>query len=192
MRKVLVSIVFLVVIPLNVRGGEFQDDLRARRLRIMDRLGPEAMLVLWSAPVQTYSRDVDFEYRQDSNLYYLTGIDQEETTLVLMPGNATRKEILFIKQRDPVREHWHGRLLSKEEATAQSGIHQVYLTSDFEHFVSEIFRSAPTGSTAMRHPASSSRSSRLWETEKPAWRWFWIQSLNLTDRWDRTWSSPTD
>ena len=139
MRKVLVSIAFFIVFPLNARGAEFQDDLRARRLRIMDRLGPEAMLILWSAPVQTYSRDVDYEYRQDSNLYYLTGIDQEETTLVLMPGNATRREILFIKQRDPVREHWHGRLLSKEEATAQSGIHQVYLTSEFEQFVSDIF-----------------------------------------------------
>ena len=119
----------------------------------MDRLGPEAMLILWSAPVQTYSRDVDYEYRQDSNLYYLTGIDQEETTLVLMPGNATRKEILFIKQRDPVREHWHGRLLSKEEATAQSGIDHVYLTSEFEHFVSEIFSQRAYG--VDRYAASS-------------------------------------
>ena len=39
----------------------------------MDRLGADAMLILWSAPTQRYSLDIDYEYRQDSNLYYLTG-----------------------------------------------------------------------------------------------------------------------
>jgi Xaa-Pro aminopeptidase len=153
LRKGFVSIAFFILISLPVRGGEFQDDLRARRQRIMDRLGPEAMLIVWSAPVQIYSRDVDYEYRQDSNFYYLTGIDQEETILVLMPGNATRKEILFIKPRDPVREHWQGRLLSKEEATAQSGIGHVYLGGEFESFVSEIFAQRSYG--VDRYAASS-------------------------------------
>ena len=39
----------------------------------MTRLGAETMLILWSAPTQRYSLDIDYEYRQDSNLYYLTG-----------------------------------------------------------------------------------------------------------------------
>jgi Xaa-Pro aminopeptidase len=120
-------------------AGDFQDDLRARRARVMERLGPESMLILWSAPPRTYSLDVDYEYHQDHNLYYLTGIDQEETTLVLMPGNATRKEILFIKERNPVREHWTGHLLSKEEAVAQSGVEQVYLSEQFEPFIDAVF-----------------------------------------------------
>jgi Xaa-Pro aminopeptidase len=97
------------------------------------------MLILWSAPPRTYSLDVDYEYHQDHNLYYLAGIDQEETTLVLMPGNATRKEILFIKERNPVREHWTGHLLSKEEAVAQSGVEQVYLNEQFEPFIDALF-----------------------------------------------------
>ena len=42
-------------------------------------------------PVRIYSNDVDYEFRQDSNLYYLTGIDQPNTILVLMPGNRERK-----------------------------------------------------------------------------------------------------
>ena len=54
----------------------------------MEKLGPDSVAVFWSAPPRVYSNDVDYEYRQDSNLLYLTDIDQEDTTLVLMPGNA--------------------------------------------------------------------------------------------------------
>jgi len=101
----------LTVAPL--RASEFSDDLAARRSRLMQRLGPDTMLVLLSAPTRVYSNDVDYEYHQDPNLYYLTGITQEDTALVLMPGNGTRREILFIKDRNPEREHWTGRLLSR-------------------------------------------------------------------------------
>src|SRR5439155_24409556 len=138
-----VFLVLLSFFPRLVTAGEFQDDLKARRARAMERLGPESMLILWSAPTRVYSRDVDYEYRQDSNLYYLTGIDQEDTTLVLMPGNLTHKEILFVRPWDPVREHWQGRVLTKDEATARSGIATVYLQNDFEPFVEAMFSRSP-------------------------------------------------
>jgi Xaa-Pro aminopeptidase len=120
-------------------------DLQARRARVLERLGPEDVFVLPSAPLRVYSADVDYEYRQDSNLYYLTGIDQEETTLVLMPGNATRKEILFVRPRDAAREHREGRRLGKEEATARSGIETVHLASEVEPFLSAILSGRPFG-----------------------------------------------
>ena len=56
------------------------------------------MLIGWSAPAKVYSTDVDYEYRQDSNLLYLTGMTQEETILVLMPGAATKKEMIFVRE----------------------------------------------------------------------------------------------
>ena len=71
--------------------GRLQDDLKPRRARAMEQLGPEAIAIFWSAPPRVYSLDVDYEYRQDSNLLYLTGIDQEDTILVLMPGNQTQR-----------------------------------------------------------------------------------------------------
>jgi Xaa-Pro aminopeptidase len=137
-------------------GQELQDDLKVRRARVMERLGPEAVLILRSAPVKVYSGDVDYEFRQDSNLFYLTGIDQEETILVLMPGNQERKEILFVKPRDPVREHWEGRLLSRDEATDQSGIETVYQTTDFESFIAAIFSGRPYAA-----PAASQEYARF-------------------------------
>jgi Xaa-Pro aminopeptidase len=138
-----VFLVLLSFFPRLASAGEFQEDLKARRARAMERLRPESMLILWSAPTRVYSRDVDYEYRQDSNLYYLSGIDQEGTILVLMPGNLTRKEILFVKERNPRREHWTGHILSKEEVTAQSGVEKIYLTTEFETFVSDMLSRTP-------------------------------------------------
>jgi Xaa-Pro aminopeptidase len=131
--------------PAAVLAGPLQDDLRARRARAMETLGPDAMAIFWSAPTRVYSHDVAYEYRQDSNLLYLTGIDQEETILVLMPGNQTRREILFIREADARRDHWEGHTLTPAEASAQSGIATVMTAGQFEPFVAAMFsrRSMP-------------------------------------------------
>ena len=113
------------------RASELSDDLASRRAQLMDRLGPDAMLIAFSAPSRIYSLDVDYEYRQDSNLYYLTGMTQEETILVLMPGNQMRREVLFVKDKDLAQEHWHGRTLSHDEATARTGSHQTVTKKEF-------------------------------------------------------------
>ena len=124
-----------LLIAASARASELSDDLKARRARVMERIGPDAIAILWSAPAARYSLDIDYEYRQDSNLYYLTGLTQEETILVLMPGNESRREILFIRDRNPVREHWTGHRLTHEEATERTGIDTVFATSQFESFV---------------------------------------------------------
>lgn len=116
-------------------AGPLQDDLKARRARAMERLGPDALAIFWSAPERVYSADVNYEYRQDSNLLYLTGIDQEESILVLMPGNAARREVLFVREADERREHWNGHSLTPAEASAQSGITSVMTINQFEGFV---------------------------------------------------------
>ena len=126
-------------------AGPLQDDLKARRARVMERLGPDSLAIFWSAPTRVFSADVDYEYRQDSNLLYLTGVDQDETILVLMPGNETRKEVLFVREFDARREHWNGHSLTPEEATAQSGIQTVLPASQFDGFVSAMFSRRPMG-----------------------------------------------
>ena len=124
-------------------AGELQEDLRARRARVMEQLGPHSMLILWSADLKSYSNDVEYEFRQDSDLYYLTAMEQDQTILVLMPSNETRKEILFIKEKDPEREHWEGRIMSKKDATAHTGIETVYLVDRFDTFVSAMLTGRP-------------------------------------------------
>ena len=140
LRRALVSVAvaFVLWTPAGVDAGPLQEDLKARRARLMEKLGPGTLAIFWSAPVRVYSHDVEYEYRQDSNLLYLTGIDQEQTLLVLMPGNQTRREILFVRDADARREHWEGHSLTPAEAAAQSGIEAVFLTSQFEPFVAAV------------------------------------------------------
>jgi Xaa-Pro aminopeptidase len=144
LRTLLVSAVVFTLASL-AHASEFSDDLVARRGRVMERLGPDAMLILRSAPVRNYSLDIDYEYRQDSNLYYLTGLTQADTVLVLMPGNTSRREILFVKPRDPVQEHWTGLLLGREEATTQTGIRTVLTTPQFEPFLEAMLNREASG-----------------------------------------------
>jgi len=138
-------VALVLLSAVSAAAGPLQDDLKARRSRVLERLGPEALAIFWSAPTRVYSADVDYEYRQDSNLFYLTGIDQPETMLVLMPGNATRREILFISEADARREHWEGHSLTAAEATAQSGVDVVMTVNQFEPFVAAMLSKRSMG-----------------------------------------------
>jgi Xaa-Pro aminopeptidase len=145
MRTAWSVLLVLAAVTGRAGAGELQDDLRARRARVMDALGPESLLVHWSAPAQVYSRDVDYEYRQDSDLLYLTGIDQEGTSLVLMPGNRAHRAILFVSDPDPRREHWRVHLLTKQEAMEASGVDEVRLASELDGFLTSMMNRSPYG-----------------------------------------------
>jgi Xaa-Pro aminopeptidase len=144
-RRLIGTVVAVMACAAAASAGPLQDDLSARRARLMEKLGPNALAILWSAEPKVYSHDVDYEFRQDSHFYYLTGIAQEGAVLVLMPGNRKTREVLFVREPNPRREHWNGHLLTKTEATAESGIQTVYYSGDVEDFVTSMFNRRPYG-----------------------------------------------
>ena len=81
-------------------------DLTARRKNLMDRLGPKAVLVLFAAEPRNYANDVDWPYRQENDFFYLTGLTQAGSTLVLIPGAEKMKEVLLTPRPVPSRETW--------------------------------------------------------------------------------------
>lgn len=133
----------LAVVAATAFGGELQGDLTARRSRLMDKLSPGVLLILRSAPHRVYSLDVEYEYRQDSNFYYLTGIEQPGCTLVLMPGNQGRRQFLFVPPKDSTREHWTGKRLSIDEAKAQSGVENVHPDTELDPFLESVLSARP-------------------------------------------------
>jgi Xaa-Pro aminopeptidase len=146
-RPIPLAIVCVLALARLAAAGPLQDDLKARRARAMEKLGPDTVAIFWSAPVRVYSNDVNYEYRQDSNLLYLTGIDQEETILVLMPGNRTRREILFVREADARREHWNGHSLTPAEASVQSGIATVLTAGQFDAMIAGTLSGQPPPAT---------------------------------------------
>jgi Xaa-Pro aminopeptidase len=101
-------------------------ELAARRKRVADAIGPKSMMVLFSAEPRVYTNDVDYQFRQENNLFYLTNLNQKGATLVLMPGNPQTPEILFLPRRSPQAEIWNGHMYSPEEARELSGIKEIW------------------------------------------------------------------
>jgi Xaa-Pro aminopeptidase len=110
-------------------------ELTQRRTRVAQKIGTRAILILFSTEPRVYTNDVDYQYRQENNLYYLTNLKQKNATLVLLPGNTEMPEILFIPRRDPALETWTGHMYSPQEANQISGVKEIWETSEFEPFV---------------------------------------------------------
>lgn len=143
-------------------------ELRARRQEVMKRMGDRGVMVLFSAEPRVYTNDVDYHYRQENNLYYLTGINQNGATLVLIPGAKRTREILFMPRRDPLFETWNGRMMSVEEASARSGIREVWdsgLLNGFLAFLAPRAEQAIAKRGAVSKP--SAQLAAAWQNEFP-------------------------
>jgi Xaa-Pro aminopeptidase len=110
----------------TISEAERLAELAVRRREVIKRIGEQGILLLFSAEPRVYTNDVDYPYRQENNLYYLTGIKQAGVTLVLIPGAKQTREILFMPKPDPAQETWTGHMLTIEEARARSGIQTVW------------------------------------------------------------------
>ena len=114
---------------------ERQGELAQRRARVAQTIGSRAVLILFSAESRVYANDVNYEYRQENNLYYLTQLKKKGATLVLLPGNRQTPEILFIPRRDSSSEVWNGHMYTAEEASQASGIKEIWEAREFEPFL---------------------------------------------------------
>src|SRR6267142_1288389 len=115
-----------------------RDELAARRKRVAETIGPKAVLVMFSGEPRVYANDVDYQFRQENNFYYLTNLGQKRATLVLMPGNPALHEILFLPRRSPAAETWTGHMYSAQEAAQLSGIKEIWEANEFAPFVSAL------------------------------------------------------
>lgn len=103
-----------------------------RRQRLMDIMGPDSIAVLPNALVHTRNRDVDFPYRSDSNFHYLSGFDEPESVLVLVPGREHGEFIIFCRERDLDKEIWDGYRAGQEGAINLYGADDSYPITDLD------------------------------------------------------------
>ncbi|MBS1650545.1 MAG: aminopeptidase P family protein [Bacteroidetes bacterium] len=114
------------------------------RLKFKSQLKPNSMAIFISNDILPTNADGAMGFRQNSDLFYLSGIDQEDTALVIFPDvkDGKHKEILFIKETSELIAIWEGAKLTKSEATKVSGIEHVYWIHEFEkvckHFFTQV------------------------------------------------------
>ncbi len=118
--------------------AERQTELVARRAKVLERMTDNSMMMLMSAEPKNYAGDVDFMYRQENNLYYLTNLRQRGATLILIKDGANSREILFLPKRNPASEAWDGKMYSREDARKISGIETMIDASETNVFLQAI------------------------------------------------------
>ena len=104
------------------------------RKHLKARLRPNSISVLLSSDVMPTSADGRLTFVQHSDIFYLCGIDQEETILVICPDAQEEKhrEILFVRETSDKIAIWEGPKYTQAQATAISGIQTVYWTREFD------------------------------------------------------------
>ena len=105
------------------------------RKRFVKKLEKKSIAVFNSNDIMPTSADGTHGFIQQTDLFYLSGIDQEESTLVICPDakEAKFREILFLKETNEKIALWEGHKYSKDEATAVSGIKSVYWNHEFNN-----------------------------------------------------------
>jgi len=104
------------------------------RKRFVEMLPPGSVAIFHSNDQYPRNGDQFFPYRQQSDFFYLTGIDQEKSILILAPGCRNKKltEALFLLETNEKLQIYEGHKYTKQEATDISGIENVYWESDFD------------------------------------------------------------
>lgn len=104
------------------------------RKRLANKLKPGSIAVFTSNDIMPTNADGSMGFRQNSDLLYLCGIDQEETSLVIFPDvkDGKHKEVLFIRETSELIAIWEGAKFTKEQAKQLSGIENIYWSHEFE------------------------------------------------------------
>ena len=108
--------------------GEYQ----ARRRQLMNAMEPGSIALIPGASMQRRNRDIDYAFRQDSDLLYLCGFEEPDALLVLVPGRSQGEVILFCRERDPRAEQWDGGICGPERAVGGFAVDDAFPITDVD------------------------------------------------------------
>jgi Xaa-Pro aminopeptidase len=101
----------------------------------MGMMGANSIAVLPAAQQVVRNRDVEYPFRQDSDFHYLTGFDEPNAVLVLLPGRKQGQVVVFCQERDPEKELWHGYRAGPEGVCADYGADDAFPIADIDEIL---------------------------------------------------------
>lgn len=112
----------------------------------MQQMKPKSIAVFNSNDIYTTGADSTMPFHQHRNIFYLSGVDQEESILVLFPDSLNKKhrEVLFVRETNDHIAIWEGAKLNKKQATNTSGVETVYWLSDFDKIFYDLMTECET------------------------------------------------
>lgn len=150
------------------------------RKRLQIGMKPNTLAILNSNDRLPTNADGTFPFKQNNDLYYLRGIKQEDTQLLIASGEP-EKALLFIQRPNEHKKQWDGHQLRKEEASAISGIDTVYYNDEFESVLQSLLSTCDlVYLNAIEHP----RANISIQTRDDRFR-LWIQQQYPNHQYER-------
>ena len=104
-------------------------EYQSRRAAFRSSMDDNSFALIFSGVPKKCSADEDYPFEVNRNFYYLTGIDQADSVLLMIKCDGEEREYLLISPFDPVKEKWYGRRLTPEEASAKSGVRNILMNT---------------------------------------------------------------
>lgn len=114
-------------------------EYQARRDELARVIGPNGAFIALSPEPVTRNGSVEWPFRQDDDLKYLTGIDERQTALVILPAEKDWRDMIFTRPFDASAELWTGPIPTTDEVKAVSGVTKVHPYDSFERFIAALF-----------------------------------------------------
>ena len=142
--------------------GPFLD----RRRRFAEAIG-DALAIIPGAREVTRNADTGFPFRQDSDFYFLTGLDEPDAVAVINPAHAKERFVLFVRPRDREMEIWNGRRAGVDGAIATYGADAAYTVDELDAKLREYAVDRPALVYRLGNPHLDPRVTRLISEMRP-------------------------
>lgn len=144
----------------------------ANRKKFAAKMKPDGLAIFNSNDIMPTSADGTMPFKQASDIFYLSGVDQEETILLLFP-DATKpedREILFLKETSEEIAIWEGAKLNKDQAFDVAGIKTVYWTTQFKTVLKRLL--AEAGCVYLNNNEHTRNSNEVETRDERFSKWF--------------------
>src|SRR6266498_1080702 len=148
MRKIniLLSELFLFVfafsqdaenLPTDYLSKEFHT---GRREALRQLMPPNSVAVIFAYPERVFSRDINYPYHQNPDLYYFSGYNEPHSVLFIFKDQQTSgdnkkyDELFFVQRKDPLQESWTGRRMGIAKVKSELGFDLVFYGDEFKNF----------------------------------------------------------
>lgn len=108
-----------------------QTEYQQRREKLMGNMG-QGTAIFRSAPMAVMHNDVEYNFRQDSDFFYLTGFNEANAVAVFAPHHEDHRFVLFVQPKDPEKETWSGYITGVEKAKELYGADEVYSIDELD------------------------------------------------------------
>lgn len=118
-----------------------QAEYRQRRQQLMESIG-SGTGIFRSAPMAVMHSDVEYNFRQESDFFYLTGFNEPNAVAVLAPHHEEHQFVLFVQPKDPLMETWTGYRVGVDLAKEEYGADEVYPIAELDEHLPQYLAGA--------------------------------------------------